>query len=276
MFETIKSISILLLISTATGYRTVRPNLIVSSMRSFLSSREMEKLIFNKEYFSDEEKNSLYQEFIRERKKLDDQSQKLEELHEMNKKLHEMKDELYQNDIKKVDELSQNYIEKVEQVSELKLEVNGLSQQIEQTVKKMATQNGRSVIEYVEEFVMPSSNNVEFVKILQSNKKDRSLKWENYLKMDDAGKQIYESILKSNPMWGNKHKAVADRISLIYKGASDANHATSHEIDALLKEGKSDTVEISSVFVNKDKFEIQSLNAIVSICSVLGIPVEFV
>ena len=86
-----------------------------------------------------------------------------------------------------------------------------------------AVMNPRSVIEYVELFVMPKT--ATYYKT-----KDRRKKWDNFLQDDTTnGPDIMKCLKEKVPSWNTVIKA-ADQISSIYSYVSEGAHVTSYEI----------------------------------------------
>ena len=94
---------------------------------------------------------------------------------------------------------------------------------LEAAMTRDATMNPRSVIEYVELFVMPQG--APYVKT-----KDRRKKWESFL-LDDttSGPAVMKCLKEQVPSWGSASKA-ADQLSSIYSYTSENVHVTSYEI----------------------------------------------
>jgi len=94
---------------------------------------------------------------------------------------------------------------------------------LETAMTRDAAMNPRSVIEYVELFVM--SQNSSYFKF-----KDRRKKWEAFL-LDETtnGPAIMQCLKKNVPSWSSPSKA-ADQLSSMYSYTSEGVHVTSHEI----------------------------------------------
>jgi hypothetical protein len=94
---------------------------------------------------------------------------------------------------------------------------------LEAAMTRDATMNPRSVIEYVELFVMPQG--APYFKT-----KDRRKKWESFL-LDDttSGPAVMKCLKEQVPSWGSASKA-ADQLSSIYSYTSENVHVTSYEI----------------------------------------------
>lgn len=87
-----------------------------------------------------------------------------------------------------------------------------------------AVMNPRSVIEYVELFVMPKT--AAYYKT-----KDRREKWDNFLQDNTTnGPAIMECLKEKVPSWNTVIKA-AYQISSIYSYVSEGAHVTSYEIE---------------------------------------------
>jgi len=97
------------------------------------------------------------------------------------------------------------------------------SRLLEAAMTRDAAMNPRSVIEYVELFVM--SQNSSYFKF-----KDRRKKWEAFLLDETTNGPAFMQCLKKNvPSWSSPSKA-ADQLSSVYSYTSEGVHVTSHEI----------------------------------------------
>ena len=94
---------------------------------------------------------------------------------------------------------------------------------LEAAMTRDATMNPRSVIEYVELFVMPRGKHY-------FKTKDRREKWKSFLLDDEtSGPAVMACLKEKVPSWGSASKA-ADQISIIYSYTSEGVHVTSYEI----------------------------------------------
>ena len=95
---------------------------------------------------------------------------------------------------------------------------------LEAAMTRDATMNPRSVIEYVELFVMPRDKHY-------FKTKDRREKWKSFLLDDEtSGPAVMACLKEKVPSWGSASKA-ADQISIIYSYTSEGVHVTSYEIN---------------------------------------------
>ena len=98
-----------------------------------------------------------------------------------------------------------------------------LQQLLREAITRNAAMNPRAVVEYVENFVMPSE-------AAYAKKKDRREKWETFLKDETTnGPNILKCLREEVPTWNTATKAAA-QISNLYSYTSEGAHVTSYEI----------------------------------------------
>ena len=98
-----------------------------------------------------------------------------------------------------------------------------LQRLLREAVTRNAAMNPRAVVEYVENFVMPSE-------AAYAKKKDRREKWETFLKDETTnGPNILKCLREEVPTWNTATKAAA-QISNLYSYTSEGAHVTSYEI----------------------------------------------
>ena len=98
-----------------------------------------------------------------------------------------------------------------------------LQRLLREAVTRNAAMNPRAVVEYVENFVMPSE-------AAYAKTKDRREKWETFLKDETTnGPNILKCLREEVPTWNTATKAAA-QISNLYSYTSEGAHVTSYEI----------------------------------------------